>query len=413
MPWQQRIKEAAYTAPDGTRQTFIFSDVRKNFDKKTSVFEFPDVNGSYIQDLGRTGFRYPFDLIFSGDNHDIEADSFESLLSQKGVGRLEHPLYGVIDVVPFGSISRMDSLVSEANQTTINVTFFETTGLVYPNSQINPQGAVAVAIDVFNQALGDQFTTVDIDTAVERVKLKSSYQVLLDNAAGGLRKLAETKDSIADEFNAILDSINQGLDILISDPLTLAFQTAILIQAPSRAVDNVDAKLNAYSDLSQSIIEGDGSVRSQGYDSTNENDFHVDDLFASSYISAMASSVIYDTFDTKPQAIEAAETILSEFEKVYEWRENNFESLEVIDTGESYQQLQKLVSLTAGYLVEISFTLKQEKTIVLDRDRSIIDLVYELYGDIDDNLDFFINSNNLSGSQILELERGTTIVYYI
>ena len=32
---------------------------------------------------------------------------------------------------------------------------------------------------------------------------------------------------------------------------------------------------------------------------------------------------------------------------------------------------------------------------------------------IDENLDFLINSNNLTGSEILELPRGREVVYYV
>ena len=79
----------------------------------------------------------------------------------------------------------------------------------------------------------------------------------------------------------------------------------------------------------------------------------------------------------------------------------------------AYQRLQEAVAITAGFLVEISFTLKQESIIILDRPRTIVDLVAELYGTVDDELDFFITSNNLSGSEILELPKGREIVYYI
>lgn len=84
-----------------------------------------------------------------------------------------------------------------------------------------------------------------------------------------------------------------------------------------------------------------------------------------------------------------------------------------IDTGSAYQQLQEAVAITAGFLVGISFTLKQERRLILDRSRTIIDLVAELYGSIDEQLDFFITSNNLSGSEILELPKGREIVYYV
>ena len=56
---------------------------------------------------------------------------------------------------------------------------------------------------------------------------------------------------------------------------------------------------------------------------------------------------------------------------------------------------------------------KLRRRVVLDRNRTIIDLAAELYGSVDDQLDFLINSNNLTGSEILELPRGREIVYYV
>ena len=124
-------------------------------------------------------------------------------------------------------------------------------------------------------------------------------------------------------------------------------------------------------------------------------------------------SVVNNRFNTKSEAIEAADALLTQFQDVTDWRDNNFESLAEVDTGEAYQKLQEAVALTAGFLVEISFTLKQERRIVLDRARTIIDLAAELYGSVDDQLDFLINSNSLTGSEILELPRGREIAYYV
>ncbi len=86
--------------------------------------------------------------------------------------------------------------------------------------------------------------------------------------------------------------------------------------------------------------------------------------------------------------------------------------VDIVDTGETYQQLQQSTALSAGFLVELSFTLAQERRIVLGRARTIIDLVAELYGEIDTQLDFFIDTNDLSGDEILELPAGREVVYY-
>ena len=49
---------------------------------------------------------------------------------------------------------------------------------------------------------------------------------------------------------------------------------------------------------------------------------------------------------------------------------------------------------------------------MLDRNRTILDIAAELYGAVDERLDQLIATNNLTGSQITELARGTRIKYY-
>jgi prophage DNA circulation protein len=412
MAWNDRLREAAYTSPDGTRVTFDYENVRKTIDKKTTGFEFPDADGTFVQDLGHSGRRYPLRVFFWGDNYDLEADVFEALLLERGTGKLEHPIYGVIDVVPFGTISRRDDLKTAANQAIIEVTFWETIGLIYPTSQNDPASDVLAAVNAYNLAAAEMFDeTTSLDSAVEQATLKSSYTALLDSVSAGLQGVADTQDNVRKQFDAIVDSVNLGIDILIDQPLTLASQTTQLIQAPARALTSIQARLDSYRNLAAIIISG--GVTSQGLDSSNSNTFHTKDLYASTYVTGSIVSVINNQFNTKTEALEAAEDILAQLDDVVNWRDDNYQSLGEVDTGEAYQQLQDAAALTAGFLVSISFSLKQERTLVLDRARTIVDLVGELYGSVDDQLDFFINSNDLIGSEILELPRGRSIVYFV
>ena len=414
MAWNDRIREAAYTSPGGDRITFAYENVRKTVDKKTTGFEFPDANGTFVQDLGHTGRRYPLRVFFWGDDYDQEADQFEAALLERGTGRLEHPIYGTVDVVPFGTITRRDDLKTAANQAVVEVTFWETIGLIYPAAQTDPASAVLSAVDEYNDAAAAEFEEVtSLDSAVEQASFKNSYEALLDSARSGLQTVADAQESVQKQFDAIYNSINEGIDVLIAQPLTLAFQTTQLLQSPARALTNIQARLDAYGDLANSIISGDGAVVKPGNDSTNSNQFHTNDLYASTYVTGSVVSVVNNEFTTKTEALEAAELILTQLDDVTNWRDDNFQSLEEVDTGSSYQQLQEAVALTAGFLVEISFSLKQERRIVLDRNRTIIDLAAELYGSVDDQLDFLINSNNLTGSEILELPKGREIVYYV
>ena len=414
MTWQDRVLEAAYTAPSGLRFTFTYENVSKSVGKKTSAFNFPDADGTFIQDLGHTGRRYPLRVFFHGDDYDLEANSFEDALLEKGAGRLEHPLYGAVDVVPFGDITRRDDLKTAANQAIIEVQFWETTGILFPTVQADPGQAVLAAVDEYNEASAAQFEELlDIDTASERASFKNRFQVVLGVTKSALQDIADTQADVKKAFDTVFDSINSSIDALVSEPLTLAFQTSILLQTPALALSSVQARLDAYSNLAAGLITGDDAVRTPGLGSSNSNDFHSDDLTAIGAVIGSVVSSVNNQFETKTAALGAAEAILDLAADVTEWRDDNFESLGEIDTGEGYQQFEEAVALAAGFLVQISFSLKQERRIVLDRARTIIDLAAELYGEVDTQLDFLINSNNLTGSEILELPKGREIVYFV
>lgn len=415
MSWEDRLKEAVYTAPSGEFIRFDYEDVSLSIDKKTTAFEFPDANGTYVQDSGVSGRRFPLRIYLHGENYDLEAETFLNALSETGFGVLEHPMYGPFNVVPFGTITRRDDLKTAANQAIFEVTFWETIGLVYPTTQIDPGSAVLLAVDEFNTASSEQFDkNIDIDTAIERVSFQNKFRDLYNKAKGGLQKIADTVQKVQDKFNAVSSSINEGIDTLIGGPLTLAFQVTQLVQAPGRAISSIRAKLDAYKNLARDIFGRD--TVTPGNDSRNANDFFSDENFAATYITGAIISAVNTEFESKTEALESAAEVLELFDEIVEFRDNNYKSLEsagIVDTGESYQKLQEAVSITAGFLVQISFSLKQERAIVLDRDRSIIDLVAELYGEIDKKLDFFINTNDLTGDEIVELPKGRKIVYYV
>lgn len=411
MPWNDRISEAAYTSPGGTRMVFDYENVSRSTEKKTTAFDFPDADGTYVQDLGRSGRQYPLRLFFWGPDYDLEADAFESLLLERGTGVLEHPIYGTVDVVPFGSIKRRDDLKTAANQAVLEVTFWETIGLIYPTAQGDPASAVLSAVEAFNAAQAEQFEdAVSLETVGDRAAFKGSYEALLDSAEAGLETVAAAQDSVRQQFETINASINAGIDTLIADPLSLAFQTTLLIQAPARALASISDRLAAYGDLAASITSGNGASEGSRREA---NRFQARDLYASGSVTGSVLSVVNNQFETKTAAIGAAQTVLEQFDRVAAWRDGNYQALDAIDTGEAYQKLQEAVALTAGFLVFISFSLKQERRIVLDRARTIIDLAAELYGEVDGQLDFLIASNSLTGSEILELPAGREIVYYV
>lgn len=413
MSWQQRLREAAYTSPSGRRMTFAYEDVAKDFDKKTAAFELIDVDQTFVQDNGPTGRRFPLRIFFSGDNYDLEAAQFEELLRETGRGVLEHPAYGRRDVVPFGRVAQRDDLKTGGNQAIVETAFYETAIELFPLAATSPAAATALAVSEANAAAGTTLAdTAELDAAVDQVEFRERYERVLRDAEAALRPLAATVDAVANRFDAIRRSIDAGIDALVADPLTLAAQTVALIQAPARATAAIADRLQAYRDLADRLISGDAATVPSEPTRRDANAFHGNELFAFGYVTASVVSVINHRFETKPEALTAADAILTLFEDVVAWAEAGYAALGAVDRGGQYQQVLEAVSIAVGFLVQISFSLQQERSVVLDRARTIVDLAAELYGSVDDRLDFLINSNNLSGAEVLELPRGKRIVYY-
>lgn len=419
MSWIDRIAEAAYTSPGGTRQPFAFEDVSKEVDKRTASFSFPGVDGTYVQDNGQSERRYPLRCIFTGADCDQAAEAFEALLLERGPGQLEHPLYGKKSVVPFGTITRRDDLKSGANQSVIEVTFWSTVGAVYPSSGFSPKGQLVQSLGKATEKLSHGFAkATKLQTEARRAAAKLSIREALRNVQASLQKIAAATDSVDREFRRLQSEINFGLDVLIGEPLLLARQIINLASAPSRALAGIASRLDGYADLLGRMVKS--SVSSPSADVSvipalrvrRQNEFQIASLVASAAVQGAVSSVNENTFTAKPEALAAAEAILAQAAALAAWSDERYTSLEQIDEGEGYQALQETVALAVGFLVEISFTLVPERAIVLDRPRNIVELSAEIYGSIDDRLDFLIATNKLTGSGILELPRGRRVVYY-
>lgn len=423
MAWQDRLREATFTSASGTTQAFDFEDVSRELDLQGTAFNFPDADGTYVQRTRNSGRRYPLRLFFWGDDYDLQAAAFEALLLEPGVGRLSHPLYGVLDAVPFGALTRRDDLVSQANQAVLEVTFWETTGLVYPTAQRDPAAAVAVAVEEYNESAADKFLdALGLGTAGERAAFKNEVLALYDTATSALNEVVDTVSAVGSQFNAIATSIETGIDDLIRTPATLARQITLLLQTPARLQSGVFQRLGSFGALLSGITAQRSSGRSS--DARQSNAFHSRDLYASTYVTGSVVSVVNAQFESRTQALQAAEVVLAQLEQLVEWRDAEFATLVesapagvpsagLVDTGGAYRGVYEAVTLAAGSLVALSFTLKQERRVVLGRARTIIDLAAELYGAVDSQLDFLINTNNLTGSEILELPRGREIVYYL
>jgi prophage DNA circulation protein len=383
--------------------TFLYEDVGRAVDLRGTVYEFPDAQGSYVQRTGRSGNRYPLRLIFSGPDHVEQAEDFEQALLAPGVGKLEHPVYGPVDVVPYGDLAREERLVTEGNQTTLELTFYETLRQVYAIASGDPATAAVSAVTRYNDAARNKL--LSLGGLVTSPEFKAKYSRLLDDTKSGLSKVAAYSQASETRFNAIYDSVNGGISLLVGDPLTLASQTTSFIESAARAPSRILDRLAAYGNLAASIIQRGIAL--------TPLDLHSSDLFVATHVIGQSLSVLDHTFTTKPEAIGAAQSIAATFDAVVAWRDASFTATPDAGADELHEALQDTVATVTGYLVQLSFTLLQERRVRLAGPRCPLELCAELYGALDEKLQFFIDSNALSWDEHLLIPAGREVVYYV
>ena len=393
MTWQDRQGTLAYTSPSGTRFELVYEDLSREIGLKTTSYEYADANFTVVQQFGHTGRQVPVRIFFNGPEYDINAAEFEAALVEEGTGILETPLYGTFNVIPVGSIKAFDKFKTGANQRIIEVSFFETGDVLFQSGVTDNGGEALTQVDLFNSAVAADF---DPQSREEYISLLDKTAAILSNITGSVGQAAAT-------FTAINNSINSGINTLIGQPLALASQTLLLIGAPARSAELISDKFNAYTNLLNVIINDSPDVR-------------LGETFAMAAVSGLVIAASVETFETRQAALNAATTINQSLVAVDMWRESKFslnDDTVQLDTGESMQALQAAVSAITALLVVESFSLATERTIILDRARTLIDLAAELFGSIDEKIDQLITVNDLSGDSILELKKGSTIRYFI
>lgn len=439
MTWRDRQKQAAFTSPSGVRSEFDYENVRVNVNKRDSIREPADFDGAFVQNFGIGATSYPTPCIFWGDDHDLQADIFLKSLVEAGGGMLEHPLYGRIEnAFAFGPVSRRDDLKTAANQSVFDVNFVQSARFQFPGSVIAVEDEIGSAIADFESAQGSAYESdIKIATAREKISMIDSVNAKVADVQRSMSKVAATVDEVENEFNDGVSFINNNISSLVGDPLKLAGDVIDLIKSPALAASQISATLSAYGNLLSAVTVDANGLYSPTVGNSVDNQFFNSELFSRAAFASMlaATNAVASAtreisgqsledfislepqeqrpFSTQTEIIQTVEFLSGQFSGQNAWGEANRESLGLLDTGEAYAPLERAWSLTAGFLIRLSFSARQERVLVLGEPRNFVDLCGELYGVLDASFDFFILTNDLTGDEIYELPRGRRIRYYV
>ena len=439
----REILDARYTSPSGKEAVFLIEKAQRNTELKTGVFVFPHRDGAHVQHQGQGARSFPLTCIFSGSSCMDEADTFEGMLIEKGVGELQHPAYGTVKVVPTGGISREDDLIDRLNESTVTVTFTET--IVDEDAAALTEtaaDAIGEAMEAFGeQSAADFATGLQTDDISEQLAvtggLEESAQSIsnLEGLARANKKtFADFVTSIKQLKNDIQNLYKKGtnaagvVESTYVKALNIGRQTLRLLRLPSRVSVTVSEKIQGYTKLTVDLInqfrnDPIGSRKiAQSYSAAR---LAITSAVASIAegtslsVAAAASRSVSGANDTegvasRAEAVQTANTLIALLETAQQFSDEKTATDAFVDSDSAaYLSFVSLIKDSAKLILNASFSLPLQKTITLNSDRQVVELCAELYGEVDGRLDEFIALNNFSIDEIQLIPMGRRVSYYV
>lgn len=420
MSWKDRLrKDIVLSSPDGDvfRALWIGND--RSLDKKLGIFSYPKIKGSFVQDLEVNADKYPITIYFEGENHDLESQRFFESCKQRGLWQIVHPVLGSL-VLQLVSASQSIAPVEDANITQMSLEFIESIEAELTQSSTELAGDTRAAIDTLNakssKSFGDKVKSAVAKGKAAITKVANKISGVIQKIMGPIVAAVSTAQSIMDQTRA---AINATLDNPTFSPSAFAGQVKTLIQTPAKAIKEVRERTTAYREVAREIF----NIRNESVREDGLNTAIVKELYLTSIIGALGEVAVTSSFTTRAQAISAAEEILSIYNDIIDdldSHQSDFDSLTVdkqyFSQSDVYPDTLKVISLAMRYILSSISSLKIEKRIVLKEPTPPIIVAMREYGGpgIDDeNIDFFIHTNNLKGNEILLLPAGKEVVVYV
>lgn len=420
MSYRDRLRtNIQMTSPDGTVFTALWRGNDRTQAKKVGVFNFPRVDGSIVQDLGVSSATYTLSISFDGPDNDLTADQFFTALSERGVWEVIHPVHGLKKLQPL-TFTPADRPVTSGNVTDVETEWIEPLDLAVVPSAPELQSIVAAQIETVNDVSASQLDDNSFqETAAEVSGFRGAVLDVVANVEAYLESISDFAADITAEIEAIKRDIDAVLAVVPMDIIAVAGQLQELIQLPARAIQDVQARLDAY----KNFAIGAGLLSPETPGTPSYNRVAVQELALTAAVGAVADISSTGTLLSRTEAVGVIEDVLTLFNDITD----NLDASQVLFEGssidtqyfsqsQSYSVAARLSALTVAYLLRAGFDLKVEKRFVLVQSRNPVMVTIEEYGslgDADINLDLFLDSNKIQGDEHLLMPAGRELVVYV
>lgn len=419
MSWQDRLKKfITLQSPEGDFFEAKWRGNPRDVNKKLGIFNYPGVNGTIVQDHGSESANYPLTIYIDGPENDIESERLSEALLQRGLWEIDHPVKGK-KLLQLISFSEKILPVESGNVTAFDTNWIEpiTDQVISATAQLENQ-IEAFVFDANSLAI-IQFANMIQDTLAKVAAVKAAIKKVV----AIVKKVTSTISSIITGIDATMNSIQRGIDEALNaifvEPFKIAAQIQELIQLPGRIITDFSTRITMYSDM----ISGFLGLTPDSDDVSNEayNTILVQELSVSAVIAITPSVGATSPYQIRTETLEAMTSIQALFTTVTESldeSQENFTDVFIDDQyfsqSQSYTAVLRLTALSNQLLIQKTFDLSIQKTILLKEPKTPLQITVEEYGveDFENDYDLFLTSNNLYGDDILLLQAGREVVIY-
>jgi len=407
MSWIEKLKKGlVITTGDGGKFFPLYKMNPKTTDFNVAEFEFPNIEGTLVKRSLVKGTKMKLEFYFQGEEHLTEALRFENSAKDKRPFKILHPFFGKMTVQP--TSLQYDS--TGLGLTKITGDFIETISDEYPRLIEDPKNKIALDVLTTNLSLLDL-----LDELTPELADATIFDEFIEKAHS-IGDLVNKANDQYNEYKKLHQSALGAIDFASAKIGQAAQKAMELYNYPSKFVASITDRIEMFKDQLDSIF-GDLS----GLVTPNEK--KIAEFTGGAIVSSMINATIFpntDDYQTSNEVIASIDLVLSVWDSYVIVLEQL--QTETNDTEDSYvpdfntvQNLINLVNFATANLINIALNSSSERSFILESDSNAIILAHRFYGlsDGDKELNKFINQNNLSVSELLEIKKGKRVVYYI
>jgi prophage DNA circulation protein len=421
MTWKNRLREnIILISPEGTSYTAEWRGDTQSKKKSLGQFKYTKIKKTIVQDLDIESTTHPITIFFTGNDCDIISLDLYKKCDENGHWKITHPTDGDLEYQLY-SVERINNPIESGNIYQINLEFIEPAddSLLISKAQI--AGKINDSINNLNESSASQYSNNLRTSQGALAANQTSINNIMRSADNKLGSLTGGDSSLSSRLDTINRSISDTLGATPFNAETLASQVQEYIQIPMLTARDLKNKIKAQIGFISDIL---GLTPESNYES-DININNSNELALMAALAGLGKSIISsDLFDVKKDIINTTidfSNLLIDVTDNLDEIQNSYSDRDIdkqyFSQSESFSDAVELINLINRYLINTIINLKTEKRFTMEKAEAAISVSVREYNStketIDDDFDYFVKTNNLTGNEIIMLPIGREIVVYV